>query len=68
MEFDEEAAGCTVEFDGLPSMKAHEMYGADSLQALQLAANVEPTLKSLGKKYDFFFPSGENYFDEWSPT
>ncbi|MDR3414739.1 MAG: hypothetical protein P4L83_01000 [Nevskia sp.] len=56
INFDEEAACCTVEFDGLPGMKAHEIYGADSLQALQLAANVEPTLKGFSKSYDFFFP------------
>jgi len=38
-------------------------YGADSLQALQLAADIEPVLKRLSTHYDFYFPTGEGYFD-----
>jgi hypothetical protein len=37
---------------------------ADSLQALPLAADVEPVLKRLSSRYDFYFPTGEGYFDE----
>ena len=40
------------------------IYGADSIQALQLAVDIEPVLKRLSERYDFYFPSGEGYFDE----
>ena len=55
---------CTVEFDGLPDETLGDTYGADSLQALQLAADIEPVLKRLSHRYDFYFPTGEGYFDE----
>lgn len=61
---DTDTAICAVEFHGLPNEPLGEIYGADSLQALQLAVDIEPTLKRLSKRYDFFFPSGEGYFDE----
>ena len=57
-------AVCTVEFDGLPDETLGDTYGADSLQALQLAADIEPVLKRLSHRYDFYFPTGEGYFDE----
>ena len=57
-------AVCTVEFDGIPDETPGDTYGADSLQALQLAADIEPVLKRLSKRYDFYFPTGEGYFDE----
>ena len=57
-------AVCTVEFDGIADETLGDTYGADSLQALQLAVDIEPVLKRLSKRYDFFFPSGEGYFDE----
>ena len=60
----EGTAVCTVEFDGLPAEAQGDIYGADSLQALQLAADVEPVLKRLSKHYDFYFPTGEGYFDD----
>ena len=63
-EVAEGAAVCTVEFDGIPDETQGDTYGADSLQALQLAADVEPVLKRLSKRYDFYFPTGEGYFDE----
>jgi hypothetical protein len=62
-EFHEGAAGCPVDFAGLDEDHSHEAYGADSLQALQLAVNVERVLETLSKKYDLFFPSGEPYFE-----
>ena len=61
---DQETASCLVEFDGIPDASLGDTFGADSLQALQLAADVEPTLKRLSLRYDFFFPTGEGYFDE----
>jgi len=57
-------SGCRVEFDGLAAGNLRTVYGADLLQALQLAADVEPTLERLRKKYDFYFPTGEPYFDK----
>ena len=56
-------AVCTVEFDGIPGKALGDTYGADSLQALQLAADVEPVLKRLSEQYDFYFPTGEGYFE-----
>lgn len=61
--FDLGTAGCTIEIDGLPENLAEEVYGADSLQALALATDVDPYLRGLEKKYDFYWPSGEPYFD-----
>ncbi len=57
-------AVCIVEFDGIPDETLGSTYGADSLQALQLAADIEPVLKRLAHRYDFYFPTGEGYFDE----
>ena len=57
-------AVCTVEFDGIPDETLGDTYGVDLLQALQLASDVEPVLKRLSKRYDFYFPTGEGYFDE----
>ena len=56
-------AACAVEFVGLENEYLDQVYGADLLQALQLAADVDPTLKRFAKKYDFFFPTGEPYFE-----
>ena len=57
-------AGCRWEIDGLPEKPTDTVYGADSLQALQLASNIDGVLRSLGKKYEFYFLSGEPYFEE----
>ena len=62
-EFNEGVAACIVELDGLPEMIKEEIFGADSLQAVQLAANVDPILKRLSQKYRFFFSTGEDYFE-----
>jgi len=51
-------------FEGLPNVKPENVYGADTLQALQLASDVEPILKRLSKKYDIYYPIGEDYFEE----
>lgn len=63
-KFDPGTAGCTIEFEGLPESLVEEVYGADSLQALALATDVDPYLKGLGKKYDLYWPSGEPYFED----
>ncbi len=54
-------ASCRVEFNGLDE-PAHVAYGADTIQALELALNIDPILRSL-KRYEFYFPDGEPYFD-----
>ena len=58
------AAGCKYELDGLPEKIADTSYGADTLQALQLATNVDGILRALAKKYEFYFPTGEEYFED----
>ena len=68
--FAEGTAGCTVEVIGLKTGEAfenenvHEVYGADAIQALELAVNIEPMLNRLSKKYDIYFPTGEPYFED----
>ncbi len=57
-------AVCAVEFDGISDETLADTYGADSLQALQLATDLEPVLKRLSSKWDFYFPTGEGYFDQ----
>ncbi|WP_162932419.1 hypothetical protein [Solimonas sp. K1W22B-7] len=61
--FDPGTAGCTIEFEGLPE-RPIEVYGADTLQAVELASNVEPYLSGLRKKYDIYWLSGEPYFED----
>lgn len=63
--FDEGAAGCDIEFDGL-SMEVISVYGADAIQALALATDIDPYLRGLSRKYHFFFETGEPYFDALS--
>lgn len=62
--FDPGTAGCTIEFDGLPEELTEQVYGADSVQALSLATDIDPYLKGLGKKYDFYWADGSPYFDD----
>ncbi len=63
-EVDGIVAGCRWEVDGLPESVSDTTYGADSVQALQLAINFDGVLASLQRKYDFYFPSGESYFED----
>ena len=63
-EVDGIVAGCRWEVDGLPEKVSDTTYGADSVQALQLAVNFDGVLASLRRKYDFYFPSGEPYFED----
>ncbi|WP_152984657.1 DUF6968 family protein [Stenotrophomonas terrae] len=63
-EFSGGTAGCTLQIDGLPEEFSHTAYGADSLQALQLASNPDRHLRYLRRKYDFYFPDGEPYFED----
>ena len=58
-------SGCVISFDGLQE-KEMTVYGADAIQALELAIqDIEHYLRRLSKnKYDFFFDDGEPYFDD----
>ncbi len=60
--FDDGTAGCTVEFDGLPE-DSIEIFGIDMLHALSLSVDVDSYLKSMTAKYDFYWVTGEPYFD-----
>ncbi|KRA51102.1 hypothetical protein ASD77_15875 [Pseudoxanthomonas sp. Root65] len=63
-EVDGVVAGCRWELEGLPEKVSDTTYGADSVQALQLAANIDGVLAALRDKYDFYFRSGEPYFED----
>lgn len=58
------ASVCRVEIEGLPDDFIEESHGADSIQALSFAIEIDGYLKSLYKKYDIYWPSGEPYFDD----
>jgi len=59
----DDMAACPVEYDGL-FKNYSDIYGTDLLQALHLASNVDSQLSKLSEsKYDFYFPSGEPYFE-----
>ena len=56
-------AGCSITVVGLDETHP-DVYGADTVQAVNLASNLEAFLKRIQKKYDIYWPSGEPYFDE----
>jgi hypothetical protein len=56
-------SGCHVEIDGL-DVPAFDVYGMDSLQALSIASNIESLVKRLSDKFDFFWATGEPYFED----
>lgn len=60
---DGEMSGCRVEITGLDE-PSFDLFGMDSLQAVNLASDIESLIKRLGDKYDFFWITGEPYFDE----
>lgn len=63
-KFDYGTAGCKIEFVGLPDEFTEEVYGADSIQALSFATDIDPFIKRLEKYYDFYWRDGSPYFDE----
>lgn len=63
-QFDPGTAGCTIKFEGLPDVLVEEVYGADSIQALNLASNIDSYLKGVQKKYNLYWLTGEPYFDD----
>ena len=56
-------SACHVEIEGLDE-PGFDLFGMDSLQAINLASNIDPLLERLSDKYDFFWITGEPYFDE----
>lgn len=63
-EFAPGTSGCAVEFEGLDTRRFDTVfYGADMLQALQFAADLEPILKPINQTYDLYFETGEPYFE-----
>lgn len=56
-------SGCHVEVEGLDE-PGFDLYGMDSLQAINLSSNIDPFLERLSDKYNFFWMSGEPYFEE----
>lgn len=57
---------CHVDIEGLDE-HSFDVYGTDSMQAVNLASNIEAVIKRLSDEYDFFWASGEPYFEEVSP-
>ncbi|MBB6522821.1 hypothetical protein [Pseudoteredinibacter isoporae] len=57
------ASVCKVEIVGLPEKFSDEVHGADSIQALSMASDVEGYLKYFQRKYDLYWGCGESYFD-----
>jgi len=53
---------CEVTIDGLDE-RSVKYFGMDSIQALQLASDLDPLIRRLSAKYDFFWPTGEPYFE-----
>ena len=60
---EEGMAACPVEWGGLFEDLV-ETRGGDLLQALHLAADIDPFLEKLRNKYDFYWPSGESYHED----
>lgn len=61
---EEGLVGCHIETEGLVKEYQHEAYGVDEIQAINIASNIEPFLKSIQKKYDLYWQSGEPYFED----
>ena len=58
---------CHVDMEGLDE-HSFDVYGTDSMQAVNLASNIESVIKRLSAKYDFFLATGEPYFEGDSPN
>jgi hypothetical protein len=55
--------GCHVEVEGLDE-PGFDLYGMDSLQAISIASNIEPLIERWSDRYDFFWITGEDYFEK----
>jgi hypothetical protein len=54
---------CHVDMEGLDE-HSFDVYGTDSMHAVNLASNIEAVIKRLSDKYEFFWATGEPYFEE----
>lgn len=59
----DEFASCPVEFEGIFAQLA-DTKGVDELQALHLASDLDGFLRMLRSKYEFYWQSGDPYFDD----
>jgi hypothetical protein len=66
-KFDAGAAACTIQLEG-DVMRHVEVHGIDSLHALSQALDIDPLLRGLSDKYDFYWATGEPYFDDAGPA
>ncbi len=60
--FSKGTAGCDLYLEGL-SNEPTTSYGADTVQALEIALQFDKTLLRLSSKYSFYFANGEPYFE-----
>ena len=63
VKLDAGSAVCTISFEGL-SIADVDVYGTDTLHALAQATDIDRYLRGMSKTFDFFWPSGEPYFDD----
>ncbi|GAA6154140.1 hypothetical protein [Pseudoteredinibacter isoporae] len=63
-DVDPGASACTVKILGLPDEFVEEVHGADSIQALSFAIDIDGYLRRLQKDYDIYWADGEPYFDD----
>lgn len=62
---EDDVAACPVEWNGLfEKEELADSRGMDLLQALHLAADIDPLLEKLRNKYDFYWSSGEPYHND----
>ncbi len=59
---DEGAASCTVHFEGLEG-RDFDVHGIDAIHALAQATNIDGHLRPMTANYDFYWLSGEPYFE-----
>ncbi len=57
-------SGCAVQISGAGVQITETTYGAELIQALLLASDVDPILRRVSKAYDLFFGDGETYFED----
>ena len=61
---DVDVAACNLEIVGFKEPYTQTIYGADLIQALQLAVDIDPILESYTEYYDLYFEDGEPYFED----
>jgi len=62
-EVHEGAASCVIMFDGLPQEDI-VVQGADAIQALAFATDLDPYIRGLSRRYEFYFETGDPYFED----